>query len=153
FAQQSFDAFGLTAKKLNGYVKIPMELWTDAVEALGNYFIEGCAEGFCKAEDSALFYGDGSPTYGKCRGLSFLFSDGNHGASKFTATAGHNTFATLDANDLSNAIAMLPARALANTKIYCSVAAFAATFMRIGSAGGAITAHTGPDGRPAFYYG
>jgi HK97 family phage major capsid protein len=71
------------------------------------------------------------------RGLTVLAVDGNHGAGKYTAASGHNTFATLDATDVTGLMGLLPQYALQNAKFYISQVGFATLFERlIATAGG-----------------
>lgn len=152
-SQLAFDSVGLTVKKLVAYSKMPTELLADSVEAAGAYFLWGMAEAFQKTEDMCLISADGTSAYGGMRGLNFLFSDGNHTVGKFIAASGHNSFGTLDSTDIANAFALLPACAMRNAKIFCSVPAFGATFMRIAAATGGLTTQIGPDGNLQAYYG
>jgi HK97 family phage major capsid protein len=147
FAQATFDGLGLTAKKLGAFVKVSNELLGDAVEALGMFFIRGLALGFMNAEDVAIFQGDGTSTYGGITGIEKKLADGAHAPGKIMAAVGHNSFITLDATDIAAAIAALPARAIRNAKIFCSVYCYGNTFVRINGVSGGLVATIGADGQ------
>jgi HK97 family phage major capsid protein len=71
------------------------------------------------------------------RGIGSIVLDGSHAKAKVTAASGHNTYATLDATDISNLMGSVRASALPNAAWYCSVTCFANTFCRLsGTAGG-----------------
>jgi HK97 family phage major capsid protein len=147
FSQATFDGLGLSAKKLGAFVKVSNELMGDAVEALGMFFIRGLALGFMKAEDTAIFAGDGTSTYGGVTGIEKKLGDGAHGAGKIVAAVGHNSFITLVSDDIGAAIAALPARAIRNAKIYCSVYAYGNCFVRLNGVSGGLVATIGADGQ------
>jgi HK97 family phage major capsid protein len=141
-----FDGLTLSAKKLGVLAPFSSELFEDAAtEALGLALIGGLGEAFSGAEDDAAFNGDGTSAYAGLRGLAFLLADGNHNAGKYTAAAGHITYGTLDATDITGMMALLPGRALPNAKFYVSQACYSATLVRLAAESGNALM-MGPDG-------
>lgn len=136
-SQAAFDNVNLTAKKLAALTRLSTEIAEDAVVNLADYIVNEIAYAFASKEDDCGFNGDGTSTYGGMRGLTVLAVDGSHNASKYTAATNHNTFATLDATDITGMMGLLPQYALPNAKFYVSQMGFAATFERlVATAGG-----------------
>lgn len=101
----------LTLKKLGVIVSLTAELLEDTEIDFVSFLASRVAEGFAQAEDEAFFKGDGTSTYGSFTGL-LNATDGN------TVTLAGTTFASLDADDLLDAVDATPAGALANSKFY-----------------------------------
>lgn len=136
-SQATFDNVNLTAKKLAVLTRLSTELEEDAIIAIADFIVDEVAYAMASKEDDCGFNGDGGSTYGGIRGLTVLAVDGSHNASKYTAASGHNTFATLDASDITGLMGTLPQYALANAKFYVSQLCFATAFERlIATAGG-----------------
>jgi HK97 family phage major capsid protein len=127
YSAASFDSVGLTTRKLAGFCKVSSELFEDAA-ALGQTFLEGASEALAKAEDEAMFVGDGTSVYGKMLGAAIALQDGAHAGG---VSAGHNTFAALDGADLGSLIAKLPVRAHRNAAWYVSQVGFGACICRL----------------------
>lgn len=136
-SQVGFDNVNLTAKKLATLTKLSTEIAEDAVVNIADFVVNELAYAFASKEDDCGFNGDGTSTFGGMRGITALAIDGNHNAGKYTAAAGHNTFATLDAVDITGTMGLLPQYALPNAKFYISQTGFATCFERlIATAGG-----------------
>ncbi len=127
----TFDNVNLTAKKLAALTKLSTEIAEDAIINIADYIVNEVAYAFAKKEDDCGMNGDGTSSYGGIRGLTTLAIDGSHNAGKYTAASGHNTFATLDATDITGMMALLPQYALPNAKFYISQTGFAALFERL----------------------
>lgn len=136
-SQAAFDNVELTCKKLSALALLSTEIAEDAVINLADYVASELAYAFASKEDDCGFNGDGTSTYGGIRGLTVLAIDGNHNAGKYVAATGHNTFASLDAVDLTGLMGSLPQYALPNARWYVSQMGFATCFARlIATAGG-----------------
>jgi HK97 family phage major capsid protein len=144
--QATFDSVGLTTQRLGAFVTCSNELLEDSISALGMWFIVGAAQAFAYAEDECLFNGTGTSATGGHVGVGYLLNDGNHAAGRAQAASGHNTFALLDSVDFGATVAALPARAIANAKIYCSMTCYGQTLVHLASLGGGLVAHIAPDG-------
>jgi HK97 family phage major capsid protein len=112
----AWDSVNLSAKKLAVLTRLSAELAEDAVISIADWLVGEIAYALASKEDDCGFNGDGTGTYGRMRGLSVLAVDGNHNASKFTAAAGHNTFATLTMADLTGLMGTLPEYAQVGAK-------------------------------------
>jgi len=136
-SQASWDNVNLTAKKLGVLTRFSTELDEDAVISIADWLVNEIAYAFSSKEDDCGFNGDGTSTYGGIRGLTTWAVDASTSAGKYTAATGHNTYATLDATDITGLIGLLPRYALGNAKFYVSQMGFASTFERlIATAGG-----------------
>lgn len=135
-SQVAFDNVNLTAKKLATLTKLSTEIAEDAVVNIADFVVNEISYAFASKEDDCGFNGDGTSTYGGMRGLTYLAVDGNHNAGKYTAASGHNTFALLDATDITGLMGLLPQYALPNAKFYISQLGFATTFERLIAAAG-----------------
>lgn len=130
------DQIELTARKIATLVRLSSELDEDAMTDMVDFIANEIAFAFAAKEDDCAFNGDGTSTYGGMQGIGTIVLDGNHATAKVTATAGHNTFLTLDATDLANLLSAVRAAAIPNAAWFCSQTAFAQTFCRLaGSAG------------------
>jgi HK97 family phage major capsid protein len=123
-SQAAWDNVNLTAKKAAVLVRMSNEIAEDAVIAMADWLVGEISYAFASREDDDGFNGDGTSTFGGIRGLTVLAIDGNHNASKFTAAAGHNTFATLTFDDFTGCMGTLPEYALASAKWYMSQQGF-----------------------------
>jgi HK97 family phage major capsid protein len=113
----TFDAITFNAKKLASLVPVSSELYEDEEVGLAAWFVEELAFAFASTY-ACGFVGDGSSTYGGIRGRTTLAIDGNHNASKYTASA--NTFGALTAADIAGLIGILPEYALPGASFYVS---------------------------------
>jgi HK97 family phage major capsid protein len=133
----SIDRLDLTARKIGSLVQVSNELEEDAIVDVVDFVANEIAFAFAAQEDDCAFNGDGTSTYGRMRGVSSLVLDGNHTKAKVTAASGHNTYATLDASDLSSLMGSIRASAIPNAAWFCSATCFANTLCRLsGTAGG-----------------
>jgi HK97 family phage major capsid protein len=133
----SWDNVNLTAKKCAVLTRMSTEIEQDAVVAIADWLVGEMAYAFASKEDDCGFLGDGSSTYGGMRGLTVLAVDGNHNASKFTASAGHNTFGTLTLADYTGLMGTLPQYAIGGAKFYMSQQGFYASVANlVAGAGG-----------------
>jgi HK97 family phage major capsid protein len=130
------DQVGLTARKIGTLVRLPSELEDDAAVDMVDFITNEIAFAFAAKEDDCAFNGDGTSTYGKMRGLGTIVLDGSHAKAKVTAASGHNTFTSLDSNDLTALMGAVRAAAIPNAAWYCSVTCFAQTFCRIAGGSG-----------------
>jgi HK97 family phage major capsid protein len=136
-SQASWDNVNLTAKKLGVLTRFSTELDEDAVISIADWLVNEIAYAFSSKEDDCGFNGDGTSVYGGIRGLTTWAIDSTTTASKSTAASGHNTYALLDATDITTLMGILPQYALGNAKFYISQTGFASTFERlIATAGG-----------------
>lgn len=101
----------LTLKKLGAIVTLTSELLDDEEIDLVSFIATRVAEGFAQAEDEAFFNGDGTGSFGSFTGLL------NNTSTNEVTLAG-TTFASLDADDLLDAVDATPQGALLNAKFY-----------------------------------
>lgn len=118
-SDMTLEQVRLEAKKLASLTAISSELNEDSVIAVAEMLSRSIGSQFAKAEDSALFLGDGTSTYGNIQGLSEVNSVLAAG-SIANAASGNPTFALLDLEDFELAAAMLPEYAVDNAKWYIS---------------------------------
>jgi HK97 family phage major capsid protein len=147
----AWDNVNLTAKKLGVLTRFSTELDEDAVISIADWLVNEIAYAFSSKEDDCGFNGDGTSLYGGIRGLATWALDPSTTAGKYTAASGHNTYATLDATDITGLIGLLPRYALGNAKFYISQMGFASTFERIIATAGGNTIAT-LDGEIVYRY-
>lgn len=107
---KTWSNVSLTAKKLGAIAVISSELNEDAAIDIGDDLAGEIAYAFARAEDDALFNGDGTSTYGGIVGIRQRLADINgidDGGGLVLAT-GHNTYAELTLADLMAVPARLP---------------------------------------------
>lgn len=133
----AFDQITLVAKKLAALTKFSTEVAEDAVIDLAGFLADEFARRFSEAEDSALFNGDGTSSYGGIAGLRHKFAnDGLAGA--LDATAGDDEFSELIAGDLDRMIAAVPQYALNGATWFVSPVANALVLQSIARAAGGV---------------
>lgn len=133
----TWDNVNLTAKKAGQLVLLSTEVAEDAIINITDFVVGEIAYAFAALEDNCWVNGDGTSTYGGITGLKAKAIQTACAGSKYTAASGHNTFATLDATDITGMMGLLPQYALPGAAFYMSQVAFATTFERlIASAGG-----------------
>jgi HK97 family phage major capsid protein len=137
-SSMAFDSVTLVARKLTAYNKFSSELDEDAAVDLGEFIAAEAAYAFATKEDACGFTGDGTSTYDRIKGLTVQLIDGTHGAGAVNAASGHDTFAEIDATDLSNLIAKLPGYALQGAAWLCSQFAYSTVFCRLAISSGGI---------------
>lgn len=128
----------LRTKKLAALTRSSSELEDDALVSLADQLASEMSYAFAAKEDAAGWNGDGTSTYKGIVGVCPKILDGNHGASKITAAAGHDTFAEIDATDLSTLMAALPSYALPNARWFISGPGAALVFYRLAGDNGGI---------------
>jgi HK97 family phage major capsid protein len=147
----AFDDVSLTAKKAGGIARFSGELYEDEAADLGRFLVEEFGNALAYLEDDCGFNGDATSSFGGTVGITKILIDGKHDAGKVAATSGHDTFAEVDATDLSNLAAKLPEQYLPNAKWYASAFAISTTFARLGmTSGGTIQTVFGQ--RQQLYY-
>jgi HK97 family phage major capsid protein len=118
------------------------ELDEDAAVNIGDILAGEIAYAFAKAEDTALFSGDGTSTYHGIQGLRTIFNAGV-GSLKGSvdAASGHDTMAEIDATDLAAVQGKLPQYVYerGNPTWYCSQTMWANVFERLIGASGGVT--------------
>jgi HK97 family phage major capsid protein len=135
-SEASFDDVSLLARKLAVLTRTSTELAEDAVIDLSVWLAEEIAYAFAEKEDDCLFNGDGTSTYGGIQGVRSKLL-GLAGA--VDAASGHDTFAEIDATDLTTMMAALPQYAHANAKWYVSQTGYQLVFQAIAQAVGGVT--------------
>ncbi len=130
----ALDNFQLTAKKAAQLIRISSELTADTVVAIADRLAERAAYEFAKAEDEALFNGDGSPTYGGIVGIRTKMIDGDHAGSYVEAVAGEDLFSEITQPSLTSIVAVTPGYAEDNSKWFISKAGWGATMLRLATA-------------------
>lgn len=128
----------LEAKKLATLTAISSELNEDSVIAVAEMLARSIASQFAKAEDSALFLGDATSTYGGIQGLAAANSVLAAG-SVANAASGNATFGTLDLEDFELAVSKLPEYAAGGAKWYISRAGYWLSMARLIVAAGGNT--------------
>lgn len=121
------------------------ELFEDSAPDLGEFIASEVAYSFAAKEDDCGFNGDGTSVY---VGISGLIAKLTGTKSAVAAGAGHNTFATIDLNDITNLMAGVLATAIPGAAWYVSSIAYAQVICRLaGTMGNGLVARTLPDGR------
>jgi len=124
----------LTAAKWGVLTLLSSELDEDAVVSIADILVSEMAYAFAVAEDTAGFAGDGTGSYHGIKGFRTLFNDGVGSlAGAVDAASNHDTFAEIDAADLSTVMAKLPQYVYVkgNPTWYCSQVAWSLVFERL----------------------
>lgn len=132
----------LTAKKWGVLTYLSPELDEDAAVNIGDILAGEIAYAFAKAEDTALFSGDGTSTYHGIQGLRTLFNNGVGSlAGAVDAASGHDTMAEMDATDIARCMGKLPQYVFerGNPRFYMSATMWANVFERLIGASGGVT--------------
>jgi HK97 family phage major capsid protein len=154
-SQPSFDQVRLTARKLATLTPFSTELRDDAIINIGDFLATEIAREFAKAEDAALFNGDGTSTYGGIKGARLAISENSNLVSWVEAAQPHDEIPEVDIDDLLPMMAVLPEHAQANAKWFVSPAFWNLVMLEIMEAGGGQTFATyqaGPTGRSFLGY-
>lgn len=154
----AFNQVTLVAKKIGGLCLLSSEIAEDAVLDLAEWVAQEFAYAFAKWEDDAFFTGDGTSTWHGIRGLGNLFTTtGGAGGAQLVgavdAGSNHDTFAEIDASDLTTLMGKLPAYALPGAKWYCSSVCANVVFGRLAAAAGGNTTQTLREGLGLNYLG
>ncbi|NBW11018.1 MAG: phage major capsid protein [Caulobacteraceae bacterium] len=131
----AFDSIRLTLRKLATLTQWSAELNEQAIVSMADMLSAEIAYAFADKEDSCLFLGTGTSTYGGTVGLI----QGTLAGSKYTALAGNTAFSTLDLDDFEAMVGKLPQYAVAGAKWYISRAGWASSMLRLAAAAGGNT--------------
>lgn len=139
-SDKSWDAVQMTAKKLGILTRYSTELAEDAIIGIADDLAQEAAYAFAYKEDLCGFNGDGTSTYGGIYGIVPQFEAGTTLAGYVDcATTGHDTFAEVDATDLTTLMGKLPQYARMGAKWYCSQVAYDLVFSRLALTAGGNT--------------
>ncbi|MGY3443702.1 phage major capsid protein [Bradyrhizobium sp. USDA 4473] len=137
------DAVETALKKFAVLGRASAELFEDAAADLGEFVTSEVGYAFATKEDDCGFNGDGTSTYVGMTGL------GNKLVGMKSAVAagtGHDTFAEIDVNDISNLMAGVIAAGIPGAAWYTSAIGYAQVFCRLAATSGGLVATTNPDG-------
>lgn len=136
---KAWNNISLVAKKLGVYALIPSELNEDAIINMADDLARECAWAFAKKEDETGFTGDGTSTYNGVLGLTKALESNASLIGNYAAASGHDTFAEIDAADLTGLMGILPQYAQPNAKFYCSQLCYSTVFQRLALTAGGNT--------------
>lgn len=119
----AFTNINLTAKEFAGGTRVHRNLLEDSPVALGDFIVGEFGLALAEKEDRCGFLGDGTSTYGGMKGIKTLLEDGSHNGGKVDAASAHDTFAEIDAADLSKLMAACPEYARSGAAWYLSATA------------------------------
>ncbi len=139
---KGWDAVNLTARKLASLSLYASELAEDAVINIADDLAFEIGYAFALKEDQCGFIGDGTSTYGGIYGIATKINDGNYAGSIAGADTGDVSFETLDIDDFTRAVGLLPVYAQPNAKWYISQAGFANSMQRLMYSAGGNTVDT-----------
>ena len=137
-----WDNVRLTANKWGVLTLMSSELDEDAAINIGDLLVGEIAYAFASTEDSCGFSGDGTSTYHGIRGILTKFNDGVGSlAGSVDAASGHDTFAEIDATDLSTLMGKLPQYVYTkgNPRFFTSQMGWSMVFERLAQAAGGVT--------------
>jgi HK97 family phage major capsid protein len=149
----TFDSVALNVKELVAFTRVSNVLAEDAIINIGDLVASEFAYSFAKAEDEALFNGDGTSTYGGIEGLRTKLTTAGALAGSVAATSGDDTFAELLEADILTLMGTLPEYAQANAKWYISPVGWSVTMLGIAAAGGGLTFQSYEGGMRRMFYG
>lgn len=132
--EMTLDAVNLVAKKYACMVRWSTELAEDAVIDIAGLFAEEIAREFARAEDAALFNGDGTSTYG---GISGILPAIVNTAGAVTASG--DALVEVVNYDLAKTMAKLPSWARQGAAWFVSPTASDMIFQRLGGEAGGAT--------------
>jgi len=117
-SQASWDNVNLTAKKMAVLTRMSNEIAEDAVISIADWLVSEIAYAFALKEDDTGFNGDGTSTYGGCRGVTQLMIDSSHGGGNYQVSSA--TLTSLVLKDFTGVMGLLPQYALPGAKWYMS---------------------------------
>jgi HK97 family phage major capsid protein len=117
-SQAQWDNVNLTAKKIGALTRMSNEIAEDAVVSIADWLVGEIAYAFAAKEDDCGFNGDGSSSYGGIRGVTTLFTDGNHTAGVYQTSSA--TLTALVAADFTGVQGLLPQYAVPGAKWFMS---------------------------------
>lgn len=146
----SLDNVKLNARILAGLGRYSGSLNEDSMISIGDMYARNGARAFAKAEDQALFLGDGTSTYGRIVGLKSALTTG----STYTAATGHTAFETLTLADFQGMIGQCADYAFedGNCKWFINRAGWAASMERLAYASGGVTSTEVINGKPQYSF-
>lgn len=146
----SLDNVKLNARILAGLGRYSGSLNEDSMISIGDLYARNGARAFAKAEDQALFLGDGTSTYGRIVGLKSALTTG----STYTSATGHTAYSTLTQDDFLGMIGQCADYAFddGNCKWYINRAGWAASMQRLAYAAGGALATEVINGVPQYQY-
>jgi HK97 family phage major capsid protein len=136
---KAWNNVNLVAKKLGVYALIPSELNEDAIINMADDLAREAAWAFAKKEDETGFIGDGTATYNGVLGLTKALESNASLIGNYAAASTHDTFAEVDAADLTGLMGILPQYAMPNAKFYCSQLCYSTVFQRLALTAGGNT--------------
>lgn len=136
---KAWNTINLVAKKLGVYALVPSELNEDAIINMADDLAKEAAYAFAKKEDETGFIGDGTSTYNGVLGLTKALESNASLIGNYAAASGHDTFAEVDAADLTGLMGILPAYAQPNAKFFCSQLCYSTVFQRLALTAGGNT--------------
>lgn len=143
-SDKSWSAVNLTARKWGVLAKYSSEIAEDAIISIADDLASEIAYAFAVAEDGAGFNGDGTSTYHGITGvvtkMQAVIGAGQL-AGAVDAATNHDTFAEIDATDLTTVMAKLPLYASMRPDCawICSQPAWSLVFQRLQAAAGGNT--------------
>jgi HK97 family phage major capsid protein len=137
----------LEAKKLAALTVISSEMSEDSVIGVAEMLSRSIAQSFAIAEDSALFLGDGTSTYGGIVGLAAAINAG----SVVTASS-RQTFGALTFADFEGMVGLAKQWRGANFKWYVSQVGWANSMQRLADAAGGNNVMTLAEGASRFTF-
>jgi HK97 family phage major capsid protein len=152
-SEKSWSNVELVAKKLAALARMSTDLSEDSIINLADDLAREMAYAFAVKEDTCLFDGDGSKTYGGMTGLRTLMIDGDHAASYVEAAAAGDNWSEIDDSDLDTVEGALPEYADVGAAWFCSKKAKVSTFKRLIKAAGGATAEALAEGKFSSYSG
>ncbi len=148
-SQLQFDAVETTQKKLAVLCRGSSELFEDSAADLAEFITTEIAYGFAATEDDCGFNADGSSAFSGISGLGTKLVGLK---SAVAAASGHNTFVTIDINDVTNLMAGILATAIPGAAWYVSASAYALCFCRLAANSGGLVARQRADGTISANY-
>jgi HK97 family phage major capsid protein len=142
-SQLQLDAVETTQKKLAVLCRGSSELFEDSAPDLAEFITSEIAYAFAGAEDDLGFNADGTSLYS---GISGLGSKLVGLKSAVAAASGHNTFQSIDTNDVTNLMAGVLAAAIPGAAWYTSATGYAQTICRLAAVSGGLVARQRADG-------
>ena len=135
----AWDVIGLTARRWQIATRYSTELAEDAIIDIANDIAFDMGLAFADAEDGAGFIGTGASAYHGIHGVAVKVNDGNHAGSIVGATAGNDSFETLDLIDFEACVGKLPMFPGIRPAWFISQAGWAASMLRLADAAGGNT--------------
>lgn len=148
-----WDKVNLVAKKVEVPTKLSIELDMDSAVNIVDLLVTEAAEAFSIREDEDGFNGTGTSESGGIWGILAKLNSGNYKGA-VPAAAGHNTFLTIDNDDLIAMLAQMPTytRNRAGNRWYMSGYAYEITVGRLSlNAGGNRISDVAEGWTPTFY--